>query len=229
MITFIYLNKNEKDIFLPKLFDLLYDNMHEIAPTELSYEHEKKQWFDNVSPALDKPARQIIMCFADNKLVGYIQYYINNKLLMIEELQLKKEYHCTLTFYRFCNYFIGTLPADIEYVEAFAEKRNSKSQKLMQRLGMVLIDSNAVFVHLRGNADELIKKIYIIVSQSRVRFYNIHGLSFYPKISAAASTTCSKVLIFGTSLFIFPKPYAAWINGTPAKSDASQSPCVSPT
>ncbi len=157
MITFTYLNKNEKEKILPELFDLLYDNMSEIAPTNLTYEKEQEQWLGNVSPALDKPARQIIMCFSDEQLIGYIQYYINSKLLMIEELQLKKEYHCTLTFYRFCKYFIGTLPADIEHVEAFAEKRNSKSQKLMQRLGMELIDSNAEFVHLRGEADEMIK------------------------------------------------------------------------
>ena len=161
MITFTYLNKNEKDIFLPKLFDLLYDNMREIAPSELPYELEKKQWLDNVSPAIDKPARQIILCFDNYKLIGYIQYYINGKLLMVEELQLKKEYHCTLTFYRFCKYFIGTLPADIEHVEAFVEKRNRNSQKLMQKLGMEHIDSSSEFVHLRGAANELIKKFIL--------------------------------------------------------------------
>ena len=158
MITFTYLNKNEKEKILPELFDLLFDNMSEIAPTNLTYEQEQMQWLGNVSPALDKPARQIIMCYADEELIGYIQYYINSKLLMIEELQLKKEHHCTLTFYRFCKYFIGTLPADIEHVEAFAERRNIKSQKLMQRLGMELIDNNAEFVHLHGEADEIIKK-----------------------------------------------------------------------
>lgn len=90
MITFLHLNKKDKEIWLPKLFDLLYDNMREIAPNELTYEQKKEQWFANVSPAIEKPARQIIMCFADNNLVGYIQYYINDKLLMVEELQLKK-------------------------------------------------------------------------------------------------------------------------------------------
>ncbi len=156
MITLSYLNKNEKEKILPKLFDLLYDNMREIAPNELTYEQEKKQWLGNVSPALDKSARQIVICFIDDKLVGYIQYYINAKLLMVEELQLKKKYHCTLTFYRFCKHFIGTLPDDIEYVEAFADKRNINSQTLMQKLGMELIDNSSDFVHLRGNANEII-------------------------------------------------------------------------
>ncbi len=158
MITFTYLNKNEKEKFLPKLFDLLYDNMGKIAPTNLTYEQEKMQWLYKISPAIDKSARQIMMCYANEELIGYIQYYINGKLLMIEELQLKKEYHCTLTFYSFCKYFIGTLSTDIEYVEAFADKRNINSQKLMQRIGMEVIDSNSEFVHLRGNADEMIKK-----------------------------------------------------------------------
>lgn len=158
MITFTHLNKNKKEKMLPKLFDLLYDNMREIAPTDLTYEQEKEQWLCNVSPALDKSARQVMMCFDDEKLIGYIQYYINDKLIMVEELQLKQEYHCTLTFYRFCKHFISTLPDDIEYVEAFAEKRNSNSQKLMQKLGMELIDSSSEFVHLRGDAYEIIKK-----------------------------------------------------------------------
>lgn len=158
MITLSYLNKNEKDIFLPKLFDLLYENMREIIPNELTYEQEKAQWLGNVSPALDKPARQIIMCFADDELVGYIQYYISSKLLMVEELQLKKKYHCTLTFYRFCKSFINEHSADIEYVEAFADKRNISSQKLMRKLGMEFLDNNSDFVHLRGNANEIINR-----------------------------------------------------------------------
>lgn len=158
MLKFTYLNKNEKEKFLPKLFDLLYANMSEIAPTNLTYEQEKMQWLGNVSPALDKSARQIIMCFNDEELIGYIQYYINSKLLMIEELQLKQKYHRTLTFYRFCKHFIGTLPTDIEHVEACADKRNINSQKLMQRLGMELIYSSSEFIFLRGNADEMIKK-----------------------------------------------------------------------
>lgn len=158
MITFTYLNKNEKELFLPKLFDLLYENMRGITPTDLTYEQEKEHWLGNVSPALDKSARRIMMCFADDELIGYIQYYINDKMIMVEELQLKKEYHCTLTFYRFCKYFIGTLPTDIEYVEAFADKRNIDSQKLMQKLGMKFIDSNSDFIHLRGNAHEIIRR-----------------------------------------------------------------------
>ncbi|MBQ8176785.1 MAG: GNAT family N-acetyltransferase [Oscillospiraceae bacterium] len=158
MITLSYLNKNEKEKMLPQLFDLLYDNMREIAPNELSYEQEKAQWLGSVSPALDKPARQIVICFIDDELVGYIQYYINDQLLMIEELQLKQKYHCTLTFYRFCKHFIVTLSAGIESVEAFADKRNINSQMLMKKLGMEFIDSSSDFVHLRGNANEIINR-----------------------------------------------------------------------
>ncbi len=158
MTTFTYLNKNEKEKFLPKLFDLLYDNMREIAPTDLTYEQEKAQWLGNVSPALDKSARQIIMCFDDEKLIGYIQYYINDKMIMVEELQLKKAYHCTLTFYRFCKNLIGTLPADIKYIEAFADKRNINSQKLMNKIGMEFIDITSNFVHMRGNVNEIINR-----------------------------------------------------------------------
>ena len=85
MITFTYLDKTQKERWLPVLFDLFYDNMRHIAPSELPYEQEKKQWLTEVSPALEKAPRQIILCFADDALAGYVQYYTNGNLLMIEE------------------------------------------------------------------------------------------------------------------------------------------------
>ena len=158
MITLSNLNKNNKEIWLPRLFDLLYENMNEIILSNSEYEQEKEQWFTNVTPALDKPTRQITMCFDDNELIGYIQYYINNKLLMIEELQLNKKYHCTFTFYSFCKNFIKGLPSDIKYIEAFADRRNSYSQKLIQKSGMKYVDSNSNFIHFRGDADKIINR-----------------------------------------------------------------------
>ena len=41
MILFSWLNKQEKALWLPKLFDLLYDNMSVIAPSGLTYEQVK--------------------------------------------------------------------------------------------------------------------------------------------------------------------------------------------
>ena len=66
MIAISRLNKKEKDQWLPRLFDLLYENMHRIAPSGLNRDQEREQWLSQVSPALDKEPRQVLLCFADD-------------------------------------------------------------------------------------------------------------------------------------------------------------------
>lgn len=157
MITFTFLNKNEKDIWLPQLFDLFYENMQTIAPGVLPYETEKQQWLSNVSPALDKDPRRIILCFADDVLAGYVQYYTNRHLLMIEEIQICKAYQRTTLFYGICKQLAGVLTEKVEVVEAYAEKRNLHSRSIMEKMGMTLLGEEGAFVHLRGSADALRK------------------------------------------------------------------------
>ena len=157
MLMFYYLNKAEKDDWLPQLFDLLYENMQSIAPSGLSYEQDKAQWLAAVSPALDKAPRQILMCFAGEKIVGFVQYYVRDQLLMVEEIQLRKEYHRTLLFYRFCKYMLSVIPDALQTVEAYADKRNLNSIRLMEKLGMLPLEISAdsPFVHMRGPAENI--------------------------------------------------------------------------
>lgn len=153
-----YLNKEEKDLWLPRLFDLLYENMHAIAPSNLSYEQEKAQWLAAVSPALEKEPRQIILCFAQGDLAGYVQYYIKDKMLMIEVIQIKQKYHRTFLFYKLCKFMVSVFPKDLQAVEAYADKRNLYSISLMRKLGMSACETekDSPFIHFRGSA----KKIY---------------------------------------------------------------------
>lgn len=155
MITFTYLDKNQKEHWLPILFGLFYENMQEIAPSRLSYEQEKAQWLSEVSPALEKAPRQIVLCFVNDTLAGYIQYYTNQNLLMIEEIQIAKACQNTTLFYSLCKHFATVLPADLETIEAFALKQNLNSRNLMQKLGMAQIDEDENFVHLRGSVQNI--------------------------------------------------------------------------
>ena len=157
MFQFTYLNKQEKEYWLPQLFDLLYDNMKTIAPSGKSYEAEKAEWLANVSPALEKAPRQVLLCFADGELEGFVQFYTRVELLMVEEVQLRKNYHHSFLFYRICKFLQNSLPMEITLVEAYAEKRNLYSQKLMQKLGMGVIGEDGPFVHLRGQAEPIRK------------------------------------------------------------------------
>ena len=156
-MTVSYLDKSEKDHWLPRLFDLLYENMQSIAPSGLPYEVERKEWLEAVSPALDKAPRQIILCFVAGELAGYIQYYIREQMLMVEEIQLKKKYQRTLLFYKFCKYLLSVMPDHLQIIEAYADKRNGNSIRLMEKLGMQLCEpeANSSFVHMRGPAERI--------------------------------------------------------------------------
>lgn len=153
MIHFTYLNKAQKDLWLPKLFDLLHENMRVISPFGSPYEQERRQWLAAVSPALDKEPRQIILCFSNDELAGYLQYYTRGDLLMIEEVQLKKEYQRTFLFFRLCRHLSKNIPPEVSFIEAYADKRNHYSQRIMQKLGMEVIEeaADSPFVHLRGS------------------------------------------------------------------------------
>ena len=156
MIAISCLNKKEKYQWLPRLFDLLYGNMHRIAPSGLNRDQEREQWLSQVSPALDKEPRQVLICFADDTLVGFLQYYTRNDLLMIEEIQISRQYQRTFAFYRLCKHLMDTLPEQISIIEAYADKRNHASIKLMGKLGMMAVEEEeSAFIHMRGSAQAI--------------------------------------------------------------------------
>ena len=162
MISLFFMDKAEKDIWLPILFDLYYENMSKIAPSGSSYQQERTDWLAEVSSALDKEPRRVLLCTKDNALLGYIQYYTRDDLLMVEEVQIARDYHRTFLFFRMCRFLSQHIPPQIQFIEAYADRRNIHSQKIMRKLGMVPIsyDENSIFVHLRGHAETARKRFH---------------------------------------------------------------------
>ncbi len=139
MGEFLFLDKQKLDVFLPRLFEILHSNMSLIAPTNNSYEDDFEIWSSHIIPAIQKEQRQIVLMCVESELVGYFQYYINSDTdsLMMEEIQIKKEFQGTGLFSEFYNWLIKNLPKDIMYVEAYANKKNLKSQSILKHLGLV--------------------------------------------------------------------------------------------
>ena len=160
MISFVNLNKNQKSHYLPLLFDILYSNMKDIAPTDVSYDKQKNEFLTEVSEALEKEPRRIILCYKDNDLAGFMMYYTRHDLLVIEEVQLKKEYQRTRLFSLLCKHMKSILPDSIVQVESYVEKRNSNSLTLQKKLGMEVIDEiNDDILHLKGEAKTIKERI----------------------------------------------------------------------
>lgn len=155
MIRFL---DKEKDMHLMgQLFDLLYDNMLPIAPTGLSYEAEKQQWLSEVVPAMAKDPRQIVLLYDGEILAGYLQYYVNRSIFMVEEIQLRKDCRTTSLFVQLWKFMSQIIPEDTQYIEAYADPRNLHSRHLMEKLGMKPVEdgSYAHLLHFRGTLNKL--------------------------------------------------------------------------
>ena len=153
--TFSFLDKASVYNTLPVLFDILYLNMKKIAPSASTYGQAREEWMGQVCPAMRKDRRQIILMNHVDILAGYAQYYTNDSTLMIEEIQLKPEYQRTRLLRELCEFMKDALGDSLTVIQAYADKRNIASQKLMQSLGMKIIKTDSRFYLFEGEIKAL--------------------------------------------------------------------------
>lgn len=153
---FIFLDKSRAGEALPALFDILHQNMSHIAPSGQAYEEDRALWLSCVAPALQRTARQILLLYDGEVLAGYLQYYVNDGVFMVEEVQLKVAYQRTLLLHRLCQFLTTVIPAETKYIEAYAHKDNAISQALQRSLGMVHIGTKENgTLHFQGDCQKL--------------------------------------------------------------------------
>ena len=162
MFEFKFADKLQIKLLLPDLFRILHSNMSIITPTNNSYNEDYEIWSSYIIPAIQKEERQIVLMFAESKLVGYFQYYINSDTvsLMMEEIQIIKAFQGTGLFSEFYNWLIKILPKNIMYVEAYANKNNYKSQSVLEYLGLVKLgeNKNGNSFYFKGKYVDLLNK-----------------------------------------------------------------------
>jgi hypothetical protein len=151
------LNKEEELSLMGNLFDLMCENMTEVAPTGLTCEWEKAKWLAEVIPALKKAPRQIALLYCKGMLVGFCMYYVNAGVFMVEELQIKREFRSSNMIVELWKFFKQTVSEETVYMEAYTDLENAYSAKLLQRLGLELVEMTAGgrLKHFRGEFDKI--------------------------------------------------------------------------
>ena len=161
-ISFRYLPKPPSPALLDEIFRILAANMRVIAPTGMTYEEDKTSWLSCVPPALEKEARQILLIYDRDELIGFFQYYVtaDRDVFMMEEIQFKPAYHGSGLFGELYRFLIPRLPENIQAVEAYADKRNAKSLSVLGHLGLTVIgeNKNGISYRLRGDFARLKEK-----------------------------------------------------------------------
>jgi len=158
MISFDFLQKERAGEVLPSLFDILHTNMAPIAPDKKTYDESFREWMDAVAPALEKEARQIILIHDDGRVVGFFQYYVNDTIFMMEEIQFLPEYQGKGVFQKLYAHLSGVVPTDIQTVEAYANKWNTRSQKILNHLGLEVIEDKGSLLHFRGDCRVMLER-----------------------------------------------------------------------
>ncbi len=137
-VCFRYLDSQDIIDYLPQLFHILHSNMSVIAPTNRSYEEDFELWVSNIYPEMQNDARKTVLIFVDDRLIGYFRFYINYDalFLLMEDIQIISEFHGSGIFTLLYRWLVKELPQEIETVEAYASKQNSKSIAVLEHLGL---------------------------------------------------------------------------------------------
>lgn len=156
MIKITFLNKLNYINIIPKLYDILHENMSVIAPTKNTYSEDYGIWVKKIIPALAKEPRQIILISEEDNIIGYFQYYINNNIFMMEEVQIKKEWQEKGVFRKLFGFIIDNIPKGISTVAAYANKKNDKSQRILEHMGLSIIEENENNFQYKGEYNNLL-------------------------------------------------------------------------
>lgn len=156
-LSFEYLYKPDFSAVANDIFNILADNMTEIAPTGNTREDDYNCWYGCVSDGLKRDERQIILIKVNKKIVGFFQYYINENTFMMEEIQFKPEYQGKGIFRKLYGFVIPQIRDNIEFVEAYASIRNSKSIGILEKFGLTNIglNKNGCSYHFKGRYADL--------------------------------------------------------------------------
>jgi RimJ/RimL family protein N-acetyltransferase len=157
MARFDILQKINFDDKSKDLFAILAANMSAIAPTGNSYEEDYTLWYDAVRERLTLETRNIILIYAYDELVGFFQYYMDNFLFVMEEIQIAPEFQGLGLFRKLYGFMFEVLPADIKSVRAYANKFNHKSQAILFHLGLSVESMKRNGFVFRGDFSNLLK------------------------------------------------------------------------
>lgn len=159
MVRFHFMDKDEFDILAKTIFPILWTNMLEIAPTGNSDEADFASWFSAVKQGLLQEQRKIILMSQGHELIGFFQYYTNGNELMMEEIQISRDWQSKQVFRGLYGFLLAILPTEIEVVEAYVNKKNTRSQGILRHLGLDIVGENKKgdSYLFRGDYSDLLK------------------------------------------------------------------------
>lgn len=139
---FEYADKDKINDIIPRLYEILFSNMSQKYPTGNTREEDYCIFSSNFAQSMKEENRQLILMVSNDTIIGYFQYTIIGKTLKMEDLQTDKDYHGSGLFGIFYTWLVRQLPTDLQKVEALTDKRNIKTQGILEHLGLIRCGEN---------------------------------------------------------------------------------------
>lgn len=146
------------------LFDILADNMAKIALTENSREEDFLLWSEILRERLLNGQVSIISFLYSGQIIGYFQYSICNDVFVIEEIEISPPFQIRYNVLgNIVKLLPDVVPPNIDYIEAYANKNNNASTRLLDKVGFEIVGENKSgksYLH-RGKYSALAKQFKI--------------------------------------------------------------------
>lgn len=141
-ITVKKMTKEEVLLNLDKMYNIISSNMNEIVPTGNSSEDDYINFKKYMLIELDNKNKRWIGAFYDNKLIGYFLYKINDCVLNIDEIQIKKNHQGDkCTFPKLVKYILLDDEIKDDYkVMTYVNDKNIKSKAIIEKLGFDFLE-----------------------------------------------------------------------------------------
>ncbi len=136
------LQKEDIPAVLPRLFQILYENMNPISPVEEPYDAAGLSWQSLIAGALEDPRRTLLIVRDCDEIVGFFMYATNGVNFLMEEIQLIDRVQGKGIFQAIYAEVLPHLPDTVATVEAYAHKKNLRSQGILSHLGLSVIGEN---------------------------------------------------------------------------------------
>ena len=148
--------KSEILPLLPRMFEIISRNMHEIAPTGNDLEEDRAAWTRAMHEELQNPDKRWILLFSGDKLAGYTLYRITGETLYMDEIQLAKEFHGDgMAFPMLMGKLLrDAKEAGVRTLHSYVNRQNAKSRGIVQAMGLRQVQEKPRGYVYQGRAED---------------------------------------------------------------------------
>ena len=136
------MTREEVLLNLDNMYNIISSNMNEIAPTGNSNKDDYINFKKYMLIELDNKTKSWIGAFYNNELIGYFLYKINDGVLNLDEIQIKKSHQeDKCTFIKLFKYILKDDEIKNDYrVMTYVNDKNIKSKAIIEKLGFEFLE-----------------------------------------------------------------------------------------